>query len=642
MGLRQLLSVALLTLVSGDVTEFQPLHMDVEWVLQGKSLGFSGFFCEFLGLSSGLREIFPQLRFAKSRARLALMEPLVGFSESSVEEANSMTADFFAKQLLEKEGKDSLWLSYHTQNASLNMSNSPKSKFFPEYVPKVEESCLSTTVVHEGVAFGGGELARAFVPLARAGPEECCKACQENPLCTSWTYAPYNMGALGQVIGEAGEHEFKCIQRGGAHVHTSGRPGAVSGEMIHIEAPMSASVGAEGVVGVPATGARQRMMAPRAIVFHGTMCVHNNETVYQKELKRDINTIRIGRFMIERKDLRGGGMTQDEFSVMSCFSHMDRVWVPTAWHKDAFLQMFTRVFGGSGVASSVQIDVIPEAVDVEVFDPTLVRKPEAGNPFRLRSRKPADLCTITPPSSPAAADGQVECATAASSFEFLSVFKWEYRKGWDILLSAYWHTFSKHDSVVLRLRTYMPPWEHEQDTNITKHVEAFARQTMGVSSLSELAPVTWETGKNSTLLSDSLSRADIRDMLASADCFVLPTRGEGWGLPIAEAMAMRIPTIVSDCPGPRAYATDENAYLIPPEENDPELVDARGYFKPDREALGSLMRKVIWDSGPQGGGKALAKTAKARSDMAALSPIKIAAMMAASLREEAGVRGWLF
>jgi len=50
----------------------------------------------------------------------------------------------------------------------------------------------------------------------------------------------------------------------------------------------------------------------------------------------------------------------------------------------------------------------------------------------------------------------------------------------------------------------------------------------------------WESGKDVRKRSDSLSRADIRDLLGSVDAFVLPTRGEGWGLPIAEAMAMRV------------------------------------------------------------------------------------------------------
>ncbi len=631
---------AVLALVRGNTGDAQPLHIDIEWILQGKSLGFSGFFCEFLGLSSGLREIFPHMRFTKSRARMALVEPLVGFPESSMDEGNDMTSDFFMNQLIEKEGEDTRWLSHHTQNTSVDMKNSLKSKFFPEFAPKVNESCLSTTAVHEGVAFSGGELARAFVPEAHVGPEECCKACQENPLCVSWTHAPYAMGPLGVVIGEAGEHEYKCILRGGNPLRTSSRTGAMSGEMVHGDGTSSASVNTDGGASdVALTGARRRMTVPRAIVFHGTMCVHNNETVYQKEIKRDINTIRIGRFMIERKDLRGEGMTQDEFSVMSCFSHMDRVWVPTQWHKDAFIMMLRGAFGDSGTANSVKIDIIPESVDTDTFDPTKIRTAEEGNLFHIRSREPADLCTVTP-SEAGGERAAVTCSSVSSRFEFLSIFKWEYRKGWDLLLEAYWNTFDKDDSVVLRLRTYMPPWEHEKDINITHHAEAFARQTMGVHSLDELAPVVWETGKNSALLSDSLTRPDVRDLLGSADCFVLPTRGEGWGLPIAEAMAMRVPTIVSQCPGPRAYATNDNAYLIPPEENNPESVDHRGYFKPDKRALGTLMREVIRDSGPQGGSKALIKTAKAREDMAALSPLKVAAMMAKSLRDEVDVRGW--
>ena len=50
---------------------------------------------------------------------------------------------------------------------------------------------------------------------------------------------------------------------------------------------------------------------------------------------------------------------------------------------------------------------------------------------------------------------------------FLSVFKWEWRKGWDLLLRGYWDEFSAADDVVLRLRTFKPHWEsgHEKIIN---------------------------------------------------------------------------------------------------------------------------------------------------------------------------------
>jgi glycosyltransferase involved in cell wall biosynthesis len=71
----------------------------------------------------------------------------------------------------------------------------------------------------------------------------------------------------------------------------------------------------------------------------------------------------------------------------------------------------------------------------------------------------------------------------------------------------------------------------------------------------------------------------VRDLLASADAFVLPTRGEGWGLPIAEAMAMELPVLVTNYSGPAAFCSEDTAYLIPVL---PEL-DREGYAQPNSE-----------------------------------------------------------
>ena len=61
-----------------QVDEGESLVMDINWVIQMTSFGFSGFFCELLGLSSGLKAVFPELRVTKALARNALVEPLVG------------------------------------------------------------------------------------------------------------------------------------------------------------------------------------------------------------------------------------------------------------------------------------------------------------------------------------------------------------------------------------------------------------------------------------------------------------------------------------------------------------------------------------------------------------------------------------
>ena len=51
----------------------------------------------------------------------------------------------------------------------------------------------------------------------------------------------------------------------------------------------------------------------------------------------------------------------------------------------------------------------------------------------------------------------------------MSVFKWERRKGWDVLLDAYWSAFTPADAVVLVLRTYVPSFS-QLHTNITAHI----------------------------------------------------------------------------------------------------------------------------------------------------------------------------
>ena len=37
--------------------------------------------------------------------------------------------------------------------------------------------------------------------------------------------------------------------------------------------------------------------------------------------------------------------------------------------------------------------------------------------------------------------------TSSSTYKFLSVFKWEFRKGWDVLLSAFLTEFTADDDV---------------------------------------------------------------------------------------------------------------------------------------------------------------------------------------------------
>jgi glycosyltransferase involved in cell wall biosynthesis len=62
-------------------------------------------------------------------------------------------------------------------------------------------------------------------------------------------------------------------------------------------------------------------------------------------------------------------------------------------------------------------------------------------------------------------------------------------------------------------------------------------------------------------------RTDVPDLLCAADVFVLPSRWEGLGSVLLEAMALEAPIVASDLPTTREILSDGvSARLVPPQE----------------------------------------------------------------------------
>ena len=173
---------------------------------------------------------------------------------------------------------------------------------------------------------------------------------------------------------------------------------------------------------------------------------------------------------------------------------------------------------------------------------------------------------------------QFETKTNSATYRFLSVFKYEHRKGGDILLNSYWNAFTLKDDVELIIRSYRPSWL-PGTKNLENIFKSIAKRNFG-KLLSELAKVTW--------VKKELNRKEMFDLYKSASAFVLPTRGEGWCLPCVEAMSMGLPIVVTNFSGPTEYLNEKYSYPIPIHNN----INHDGTAEPDSNACTNLMQHL--------------------------------------------------
>ncbi|XBH69456.1 uncharacterized protein [Aegilops tauschii subsp. strangulata] len=277
-------------------------------------------------------------------------------------------------------------------------------------------------------------------------------------------------------------------------------------------------------------------------------------------------------------------------------NQMDAVWVPTDFHVSTFVK--------SGVDPSKVVKVV-QAVDVTFFDPAK----------HVAFPLPIGFSVMAPDDSTRNTD-----SSKGKGFVFLSVFKWEQRKGWDVLLTAFLQEFSGADDVVLYLLTNA----YHSDTDFGGKVHRFVNN----SSIEE--PVLgWAEVR---VVDEHVPQSDLPRLYKAADAFVLPSRGEGWGRPVVEAMAMELPVIVTNWSGPTEYLTQENGYPLDVDRLT-EVTEGpfKGHFcaEPSVDHLRALMRRVFGDQE-----EARRKGRKAREDMVErFSPEVVARIVADQIQQ---------
>jgi glycosyltransferase involved in cell wall biosynthesis len=165
-------------------------------------------------------------------------------------------------------------------------------------------------------------------------------------------------------------------------------------------------------------------------------------------------------------------------------------------------------------------------------------------------------------------------------FTFLSVFEWGDRKAPDILLRAFSDEFRSDEPVRLLCKVN----NFDPGVSVDAEIEKLGLRSNG--------------GRILIAHNQILQQYELGALYRSADCFVLPTRGEGWGMPILEAMACGLPVIATNWSSQVDFMNKGNSYPLEVEKLIPAVAKCP-YYKgfewanPSYEHLRVLMRQVF-------------------------------------------------
>jgi glycosyltransferase involved in cell wall biosynthesis len=223
----------------------------------------------------------------------------------------------------------------------------------------------------------------------------------------------------------------------------------------------------------------------------------------------------------------------------------DVVWTPSAWARDVLI--------ANGV-DRTKIDVIPEGVEGELFHPH-ARQAIAGK------KQP---------------------------FRFLAVGKFEGRKSYPELLAAFREAFGESRDVELGIKAdwFANPGKTDE-----------LRRLVEASGLS-----------NVRLYSGNWQRTQLAALYRCSDVFVLPTKAEGWGLPLLEAAACGLPIVTTFYSGHTEFLQHIRSSVVPVDYTLEPVADAEfrsmwragdrdigRWAQPSLESLAEAMQTVRCD-----------------------------------------------
>jgi glycosyltransferase involved in cell wall biosynthesis len=265
-------------------------------------------------------------------------------------------------------------------------------------------------------------------------------------------------------------------------------------------------------------------------------------------------------------------------------TQVDELWVPSEFVRDMYL---AAGMPGERVVS------LPNGVDLELFKPDGDRYPLPG---------------------------------AEQATRFLFVGGLIPRKGHDILLAAWRSAFAGREDVVLIIKGV-----GASDT----YRESEREELLEYAASGELPRLI--------LIEDDLDEQEMAGLFRACDVLVHPYRGEGFGMPVLEAMACGLPVIVTEggptdefCPPAAGWRIRATRTELDVERVGP--FDTLGHpwlLEPDADHLAKLLREAVADSAGRsrrGAAARLAAESQGWDRIATLYSERLAALASAPRR----------
>lgn len=148
----------------------------------------------------------------------------------------------------------------------------------------------------------------------------------------------------------------------------------------------------------------------------------------------------------------------------------------------------------------------------------------------------------------------IDTSLGHGRFRFLHVSSGFPRKGIDVLLAAWGRAFTNGDDVSLVIKTFSNP-----HNTVQEQVETLRCEVPGVAEI--------------VLLDKDVGAGEMAWLYRQCHALVAPSRGEGFGLPVAEAMLHELPAIVTGHGGMREFCDERTAWLV-----DYRFTEAESHF----------------------------------------------------------------